>query len=106
MLGLLSPPTSALVRFRLHAWPTVSTHLCQDKVKNRGECGRVHLPFAWRWEQHFRACGRALLSLGGTAYLAYCVDLSGGYLLGGYTDGAYLIGGGFIRAQLSPPPRR
>jgi hypothetical protein len=23
-----------------------------------------------------------------TAYLAYCLDLSGGYLLGAYTDGA------------------
>jgi hypothetical protein len=27
MLGLLSPHTSAIVTFRLHAWPTVSTYL-------------------------------------------------------------------------------
>ena len=60
-----SSPVTALMRFRLRTWPTVSTHLCQGKVKNRGECGRVHLPFAWRWEKHFRACGRAILSLGG-----------------------------------------
>ena len=93
MRGLLSPPTSALVRVRLHALPTVSTYLCQGKVKNRGECGRVHLRFAWQWEKHFRACGRAILPLGGTAYLAYCLALPRGYLLGAYTAGAYVLGG-------------
>ena len=60
-----SSPITAQERFRLWSWPTVSTHLLQGKVKNRGECGRVYLRFAWRWEKHFRACGRAILPLGG-----------------------------------------
>jgi hypothetical protein len=47
-------PSTALVRIRLHAWPTVSTYLCQDKVKNRGACGRIHLPLALRRAKHCR----------------------------------------------------
>ena len=35
-----------------------------------------------------------------TLGLLFRLDLPVGYLLGAYTDGAYLLGGGFIRAQL------
>ena len=49
-----SSPITALVRFRLHAWPTVSTNLCQDKVKNRKALGRVHPRLAWRYAKHCR----------------------------------------------------
>ena len=60
------------------------------------------LPGMWQW-QGSSFSGRSKVQ---TAYLAYCLDLSDGYLLAAYTDGAYLLGGGFIRAQLSLPPRR
>ena len=31
--SVASSPSTALVRFRLHAWPTVSTYLCPSKVQ-------------------------------------------------------------------------
>ena len=49
------------------------------------------------WEEYRSDCTLGLL---------FRLDLPWGYLLGAYTDGAYLLGGGFIRAQLSLPPRR
>ena len=106
-----SSPITVLGRFRLHTWPTVSTHLCQRKVKNRGECGRDHLPVAWRWEKHSEhVAGLVFLweeyCRDCTLGLLFRLDLPVGYLLGAYTDGAYLLGGGFIRGQLSLPPRR
>ena len=33
ILGLLSLPTSDLVRFRLHTWPTVCAYLCPSNVQ-------------------------------------------------------------------------
>ena len=51
-----SSPITALGRFRLHAWPTVSTNICQDKVKNRKACVRVHLRLAWRYATGAVSC--------------------------------------------------
>ena len=84
MLVLLSPPTSARVRSRIAENAAAFTFLLPGDASSIAD--------------------RALLSLGGTAYLAYCLALPGGYVLGAYTAGAYLLGGGFIRAQLSLPP--
>ena len=46
------------------------------------------------WEEYGSDCTLGLL---------FRLDLPGGYLLGAYTAEAYLLGGGFIRAQLSLP---
>ena len=51
--------------------------------------------FQSMWQEYGSDCTLGLL---------FRLDLPGGYLLGAYTDGAYLLGGGFIRAQLSVPP--
>ena len=74
-----SSPITALVRFRLHTWPTVSTYVCPSGVQ--------------------------------TVCLAYCFhtrNLSGAISRqpSRDTDEAYLLGGGFIRARPSLPPRR
>ena len=59
-----SSPITALVRCRLHAWPTVSTHVCQGNVKNRGESGRVRGKFTFHCPSEVQ-----------TVHLAYCLHL-------------------------------
>ena len=112
---------TALVRFRLHTWPTVSTYLCPSKVQAACLAYCLHPPLPGSGQESRRmrprspflclAVGEAFQSIWqGYSLSGRSADqtahLPGGYLLGAYTDGAYLLGGGFIRAQLSLPPRR
>ena len=39
-----SSPIFALVRFRLHTWPTVSTYLCPSEVQTAHMAYCLHLP--------------------------------------------------------------
>ena len=54
-----SSPLSALVRFRLHIWPTVSTYLCKSLSLQQG------------WFMFTFYCPSKVQ----TAYLAYCRNL-------------------------------
>jgi hypothetical protein len=94
MLGLLSAPTSARVRSRIAENAAAFTFLLPGDGRSIPEhvAGLFFL-----WEEYRSVCNLGLL---------FRLDLPWGYLLGAYTDGAYLLGCGFIRAQLSLPPRR
>ncbi len=94
MLGLLSPPTSARVRSRIVENAATFTVLVPGDGRRISE----HVAgLFFFWEEYGSDCTLGLL---------FRLDLPWGYLLGAYTDGAYLLGGGLIRAQLSLPPRR
>ena len=46
--GLLFPTTSAGVRFRLHAWLTISTYSCSSKAKAAFLAHCLHLPLSYQ----------------------------------------------------------
>ena len=94
MFGLLSPPTSARVRSSIAENAAAFTFVLPGDGRSISEhvAGLFFL-----WEEYGSDCTLGLL---------FRLDLPGGYLLGAYTHGAYLLGGGLIRAQLSLPPRR